>query len=157
MEADDVNPYKKICAKHFVGKRCLFDAQISPDVRWRTHLYVSDGEELVIDIRITSSVPEYQLDIYREIRNQMPDVKIYAVIIAKSKYYFAFLEKCNRHGIGVFVLDGVKLRELVKPAPPIIEKMRDKGQFCDSTRCTIWEYCESEGDFQTVLEVRLLV
>ena len=129
MEPDDVNPYKRICAKHFVGKRVFFDAQISPDVRWRPHLYVTDGEELVIDIRTTSSVPKYQLDIYREIRNQMPDVRIYDVIIAKDKYYFAFLEQCNRYGIGVFVLDGTKLRELVKPALPTIDKMRERVQF----------------------------
>jgi hypothetical protein len=129
MEPDDVNPYKRTCAKHFAGKRVFFDAQISPEVRWRPHLYVTNGEELIVDIRTTSWVPQYQLDIYREIRNQMPDVKIYDVIVEKSKYSFAFLEQCNRYGIGVFVLDGTRLRELVKPALPTIEKMRERSQF----------------------------
>jgi len=129
MEADDVNPYKRICEKHFVGKRVFFDAQISPAVRWRPHLYVTDGDDLVIDIRTTSSVPDYQLDIYREVRNQMPDVKIYHVIISRSEYYFDFLEQCNRYGIGVFVLEGNKLREIVKPDQPTIEKIRETGQF----------------------------
>ena len=129
MEPDDINPYKRICAKHFAGKRVFFDAQISTEVRWRPHLYVTNGDELILDIRVTSTVPAYQLETYREIRNQIPELRIYTVILGKNEYYFPFIEQCSKYGIGVFVIDGQILRELLKPSLPTIQNVRERDQF----------------------------
>jgi len=125
MEPDPVNIYKSMCERHFSGRKAYYDVSISDDIPWRPHVYITNGNELIIDVRIGSNLPDYQLDTYRAIKNRLPKLEIYVALVSGSEYFFDIFEQCDRLGIGVFLVEGETLREVIRPKTISVERMQE--------------------------------
>jgi len=126
MEPDEqINRHKLLCKRYFESKgmEVHIDIPISEQIRWRPHLYIKDGKQLIIDILDLEKLPTLQLKKYVTIRNALEAVDVYILLIGDASYLPEVVSDCYKYGIGIFVITNGQPREVLPATFTDVERL----------------------------------
>ena len=145
MSSPYFSQLKEICSDFFTqrGYSVDEDKAIHSEIPWRPNITAKrNGEVIVVDIRITDRLPNFMVDILRQVKTLMPNVKAYFAIPLNKVISQQYFTKSSIHGSGIYAINGNLLREIVP---------------CDVVLCSQTQreyYIEPGRDYSNLLAIR---
>jgi len=135
---DEINQHKKLCAEYFRKRhlRVLMDVKISERIRWRPHVFATDGSKIIVDILDSNSIPKLNMKKYESAMNSIDGLQISIAVLANHNYLPELVSQCYKNGIGIIAVRKDSPKQILPPKPLQIDKLSSKDQLAIIPKAT---------------------
>ncbi len=109
---------KALLKTHFNNEEFLVeeDKILDREIRWRPPIYASKNEEeLIVDVRLNNSIPNFWLDTYKSTYQKFPNSKIFIAIPKDIVIPYVLGKKLEENNVGIISVD---TEEITYPLEP---------------------------------------